>query len=197
MAYCCDVYNARHAKRYIYISQHINDVIVTSQLHQTSLQRCFEVTVALLLHYVSTGDGTLNHDIIMFNFTWNYLIIAYIYYYYAYIIQISMYVINDMPESGRNLAADACMGRTQLSPCIMSVLGHSVPTGMPCQHDIIFLLSHLYPEIYITLLQQLWQTVLVWNLYPIFILLNQLAVKRTRPSLSFGCICINSSICLN
>ena len=69
MAYCCDVYNARHAKRYIYISQHINDVIVTSQLHQTSLQRCFEVTVALLLHYVSTGDGTLNHDIIMFNFT--------------------------------------------------------------------------------------------------------------------------------
>ena len=59
----------RDMQNVIYISQHINDVILTSQLHQTSSQRCFEVTVALLLHYVSTGDGTLNHDIIMFNFT--------------------------------------------------------------------------------------------------------------------------------
>ena len=61
-------------------------------------------------------------------------------------MQISIYAINDMPEPGRNLAADACMGRTQLSLCVMSVLGHSVPTGMPCQHDIIFMLSRLYPD---------------------------------------------------
>ena len=39
-------------------------------------------------------------------------------------------------------------------------------------------------EIYIPLLKQLWQTVLVGNLYPIFILLNQLAVKIT-PAESF------------
>ena len=87
-------------------------------------------------------------NIIMFNFTWNYLIIVYIYYYHTYIMQIAIYVINNMPEPGRNLAADACMGRTQLSSCLISVLGHSVPTGMPCQHDIIFMLSHLYPDIH-------------------------------------------------
>ena len=171
-----------------------NDIITP-----TSSQHSFDVTVALLLHYVSAGDGALNHDIKMFNFTWKYLIIVYIYYYHTYIMQISIYIINDMPEPGRNLAADACMERTQLSPCIISVLGHSVPTGMPCQHDIIFyaepLISRFSSEIYITLLQHLWQTVLVWNLYPIFILSNQLAVKITRPSLSFGCICINSSTC--
>ena len=51
-------------------------------------------------------------------------------------MQISIYVINNMPEPGHNLAAGACMRRTQLSPCIISVLGQSVPTGMPCQHDI-------------------------------------------------------------
>ena len=73
---------------------------------------------------------------------------------------------------------------------IISVLGQSVPAGMPCQHDIFFhaepLISRFSSEIYITLLQQLWQTVLVWNLYPIglFILLNQLAVKIT-PAESF------------
>ena len=60
-------------------------------------------------------------------------------------MQISIYVINDVPGPGRNLAADACKGRTQLSPCIISVPGRSMPTGMPCQHDIIFMLSHLYP----------------------------------------------------
>ena len=42
-------------------------------------------------------------------------------------MQIPKYVKNNMPELGRNLAAGACMGRTQLSPCIISVLGHSVP----------------------------------------------------------------------
>ena len=57
------------------------------------------------------------------------------------------------------------------------------------------LISRFSSEIYITLLQKLWQTVLVWNLYPIFMLLNQLAVKITWPSLSFRCICINSSTC--
>ena len=63
----------------------MNDVIVTLWLHQTSSQRCFDVTVALLLHDVYAGDGTLHHDIIMFNFTWNYLIIIYTYYYHTYI----------------------------------------------------------------------------------------------------------------
>ena len=92
--------------------------------------------MALLLHDVYAGDGTLHLDIMMFNFTWNYLIIIYIYYYHTYIMQISIYVINDMQEPGRNLAADACMGRTELSPYIIWVLGQSVPTGMPCQHDI-------------------------------------------------------------
>ena len=33
-------------------------------------------------------------------------------------MQISIYVINNMPEPDRNLAADACMERTQLLPCI-------------------------------------------------------------------------------
>ena len=130
----------------LYISQHINDVIVMSKLQQKSSQRRFDVTVALLLHYVSAGDGTLNHNIIMYNSMWNYLIIVYIYHYHTYIMQISTCVINNMPEPGRNLSADACMGRTQLSPCILSVPGHSMPTGMPCQHDIIFMLSHLYPD---------------------------------------------------
>ena len=51
-----------------------------------------------------------------------------------------------MPEPDRNLAADACMGQTQLSLCVISVLGHFVPTGMPCQHDNFFMLSHLYPD---------------------------------------------------
>ena len=74
---------------------------------------------------MSTGDDTRNHDIKVFNFTRKYLIIVYIYYYHTYIMQISIYVINNMPEPGRNLAADACVGRTQLSPCIISVLGHS------------------------------------------------------------------------
>ena len=140
--------------------------------------------MALLLHVEYAGDGTLHHDIIIFNFTWNYLIIIYIYYYHTNIMQISIYVKNNMPEPGRNLAADACMGRTQPSPCvyIISVLGQSVPAGMPCQHDICFhaapRISRFSLEIYITLLQ-LWQTVLVWNLYPIFILVNQLAVKKT------------------
>ena len=41
------------------------------------------------------------------------------------------------------------------------------------------LISRFSSEIYIALLQQLWQTALVWNLYPIFILLNNLAVKIT------------------
>ena len=120
-----------------------SNVIITANVIATF----FDVTVALLLHYVSAGDGTLNHNSIMFNFTWSYLIIVYIYYYHTYIMQISIYVINNMPEPGRNLAADACMGRTQLSPGIISVLRHSVPTGMPCQHGIIFMLSHLYPDI--------------------------------------------------
>ena len=90
----------------------------------------------LLLHDVYAGDATLHHAIILFNFTWNYSIIIYIYYSHTYIIQISIYVINNISEPDCNLAVDACMGRTQLSHCIISVLGQFVPTGMSCQHDI-------------------------------------------------------------
>ena len=71
--------------------------------------------------------------------------------------------------------------------------------AMPAWHYFFYaepLISRFSSEIYITLLQQPWQTVLVWNLYPIFILLNQLVLKMTRPSLSFWCICINSSTCI-
>ena len=59
-------------------------------------------------------------------------------------MQIAIYVINNMPEPGRNLAADACMGRTQLSPCIYNFSTRTA--GMPCQHDIFFMLNHLYPD---------------------------------------------------
>ena len=55
-------------------------------------------------------------------------------------MQISICVMNNMPEPGHNTAADVCMGQAQLSPYIISVLGHSVPTRMPCQRGIIFML---------------------------------------------------------
>ena len=100
------------------------------------------------------------------------------------IMQISIYAINNMPESGRNLAADACMGRTQLSPCIYNFSTRTIRASRYAMSAWYFfhaepLISRFSLEICITLLQQLWQTVLVWNLYPIFILLNQLAVKIT------------------
>ena len=144
--------------------------------------------MALLLHDVYAGDGTLHHDII-FNFTWNYLIIIYIYYYHTNFMQISIYVINNMPEPGHNLAADACMGRTQLSPCIYNFSTRTIRASRNAMSAWYFfhaepLISRFSLEIYITLLQQLWQTVLAWNLYHIFILLNQLAVKIT-PAVSF------------
>ena len=104
-------------------------------------------------------------------------------------MQISIYVINNMLEPGRNLAADACMGRTQLSPCIYNFSTRTIRASrnaMPAWY--IFhaepIISRFSLEKYITLLQQLWQTVLMWNLYPIFISLNQLAVKIT-PAESF------------
>ena len=145
--------------------------------------------MALLLHDVYAGDGTLHHDVIIFNFTWNYLIIIYIYYYHTNIMQISIYVINNMPEPGRNLAADACIGRAQLSPCIYNFSTSTIRASRYAMSAWYFfhaepLISRFSLEIYIPLLQQLWQTVLVWNLYPIFILLNQLAVKIT-PAESF------------
>ena len=145
--------------------------------------------MALLLHDVYAGDGTLHHDIIIFNFTWNYLIIIYIYYYHTNIMQISIHVINNMPERGRNLAADACMERTQLSPCIYNFSTRTIRASRNAMSAWYFvhaepLISRFSLEIYITLLQQLWQTVLVWNLYPIFISLNQLTVKIT-PAESF------------
>ena len=120
---------------------------------------------------------------------WNYLIIIYIHYYHTYIIQISIYVINNMPEPSRNLAADACMGRTQLSPCIYNFNTRTIRASRNAMSAWYFfhaepLISRFSLEIYIILLQQLRQTVLVWNLYLIFKLLNQLAVKIT-PAESF------------
>ena len=104
-------------------------------------------------------------------------------------MQISIYVINNMPEPGRNLAADACMGRTQLSPCIYNFSTRTIRASRNAMPAWYFfhaepLISRFSLEKYITLLQQLWQTVLMWNLYPIFISLNQLAVKIT-PAESF------------
>ena len=99
-------------------------------------------------------------------------------------MQISIYVINNMPEPGRNLADDACMGRTQLSPCIYNFSTRTIRASRNAMPAWYFfhaepLISRFSLEKYITLLQQLWQTVLMWNLYPIFISLNQLAVKIT------------------
>ena len=74
------------------------------------------------------------------SFSFNYCIHSLLLYLYNANINMCHTVINNMPEPGHNLAADVCMGRTQPSPCIISVLGHSVPTGMPCQHGIIFIL---------------------------------------------------------
>ena len=104
-------------------------------------------------------------------------------------MQISIYVINSMPEPGRNLAADACMGRTQLSPSIYNFCTRTIRASRNAMPAWYFfhaepLISRFSLEKYITLLQQLWQTVLMWNLYPIFISLNQLAVKIT-PAESF------------
>ena len=104
-------------------------------------------------------------------------------------MQISIYVKNNMPEPGRNLAADACMGRTQLSPCIYNFSTRTIRASRNAMPAWYFfhaepLISRFSLEKYITLLQQLWQTVLMWNLYPIFISLNQLAVKIT-PAESF------------
>ena len=118
-----------------------------------------------------------------------YIIIVYIYYYHTYIMQISIYVINNMPKPGRNLAADACMGRTQLSPCIYNFSTRTIRASRNAMPAWYFfhaepLISRFSLEKYITLLQQLWQTVLMWNLYPIFISLNQLAVEIT-PAESF------------
>ena len=104
-------------------------------------------------------------------------------------MQIPIYVINNMPEPGRNLAADACMGRTQLSPCIYNFSTRTIRASRNAMPAWYFfhaepLISRFSLEKNITLLQQLWQTVLMWNLYPIFISLNQLAVKIT-PAESF------------
>ena len=76
------------------------------------------------------------------------------------------------------------MGRTQLSPCIYNFSTRTIRASRNAMSAWYFfhaepLISRFCLEIYITLLQQLWQTVLAWNLYPIFILLNQLAVKIT------------------
>ena len=81
------------------------------------------------------------------------------------------------------------MGRTQLSPCIYNFSTRTIRASRNAMPAWYFfhaepLISRFSLEKYITLLQQLWQTVLMWNLYPIFISLNQLAVKIT-PAESF------------
>ena len=141
MAYCCYVYKAWHAYIYIYIHIYVYIYI-----------------------YTYIWYGTLHNDIKMFNFTWNYLIIIFIYYYHTYIMQISIYVMNNMPEPGRNLAADACMGRTQLSPCIynFSMSTRTIRANRNAMSAWHFFYaepftSRFSSEIYITLLQQLWQ----------------------------------------
>ena len=147
--------------------------------------------MALLLHDVYAGDGTLHHDVIIFNFTWNYLIVIYIYYYHTNIMQISIYVINNRPEPGRNLAADACMGRTQLSPCIYNFSTRTIRASRYAMSTWYFfhaepLISRFSLEIYIALLQQLWQTCStgVEPVSYIYIINIQLAVKIT-PAESF------------
>ena len=191
MCIMCDMQNVIHIPTYKWRN---SNIIITPNVIAKLFWRN-----GVMLHYVSARDGTLNHDIIIFNFTWNHLLIVYIYYYHTYIMQITIYGISNMPGLGCNLAADACIGRTQLLPCIISLLEHSVPNRntMSAWHYLHAepLISRFSSETYITLLQ-LWQTVLAWNLYPIFILSYQHAVKITRPSLSFGCICINSSTCI-
>ena len=106
-------------------------------------------SVIVTWHDVYAGDGTLHHDIIS-NFTWNYLIIIYIYYYHTNIMQIAIYVINYMPEPGRNLAADACMGQTQLSPCIYNFSTRTIRASRNAIISVsmifFFMLSHLYPD---------------------------------------------------
>ena len=184
MAYCCYVYTARHAKRCIYITTYKwrnNNVIITPNVIATLFWRNGGVIVTW--HDVYAVDGT--H--IWFHV--KYIIIVYIYYYHTYIMQISIHVINNMPEPGRNLAADACMGRTQLSPCIYNFSTRTIRASRNAMPAWYFfhaepLISRFSLEEYIALLQQLWQTVLMWNLYPIFISLNQLAVKIT-PAESF------------
>ena len=151
-----------------------NNVIITPNVIAMLFWRNGSVIVTW--HDVYAGDGTLHHDIIS-NFTWNYLIIIYIYYYHTNIMQISIYVMNNMPEPGRNLAADACMGQTQLSPCIYNFSTRTIRASRNAiiSVSMIFffhaepLISRFSLKIYITLLQQLWQTVLMWNLYPIYL----------------------------
>ena len=121
-------------------------------------------SVIVTWHDVYAGDGTLHHDIISI-FTWNYLIIIYIYYYHTNIMQISIYFINNMPEPGRNLAADACMGQTQLSPCIYNFSTMTIRASRNAIISVSMIFFHAEPlisrfslKIYTTLLQQLWQT---------------------------------------
>ena len=74
-------------------------------------------------------------------------------------MQISIYVINNMPEPGRNLAADACMGRTQLSPCIYNFSTRTIRASRNAMPAYFFhaepFISRFSLEKYITLLQQL------------------------------------------
>ena len=188
MAYCCYVYTARHAKRCIYITTYKwcnNNVIITPNVIATLFWR---------------NGGVIVHDMMCTPWmvhctTISYLISREIHNYCIHLLLSYLYntnikkVINNMPEPGRNLAADACMGRTQLSPCIYNFSTRTIRASRNAMPAWYFfhaepLISRFSLEKYITLLQQLWQTVLMWNLYPIFISLNQLAVKIT-PAESF------------
>ena len=71
-----------------------------------------------------TGQRYHKTRIFMSNSTLNYSSFVYIYCCYAYIVQISINGINNVPELDRNLAVIACIGWTQLSSCIILVPGH-------------------------------------------------------------------------
>ena len=163
MAYCCYVYKAWHARRYIYIYIYIttykwrNNVIITPNI----IAMLFWRNDGVIVTWCVRRDGTLHHDIIISDFTWNYLIIICIYYYHTNIMQISIYVKNDMPEPGRNLAADACMEGTQLSPCIYNFSTRTIRASRNAMSAWYFFhaepfISRFSLGIYITLLQQLW-----------------------------------------
>ena len=131
---------------YIYITTYKwrkENVIITPNVIATLFWRNGDVIVTWCVR----RDGTLHHDIIIFNFTWNYLIIIYIYYNHTNIMQISICVINNMPEPGRNPAADACMERTQLSPCIYNFSTRTIRASRNAMSAwYFFMLGHLYPD---------------------------------------------------
>ena len=68
------------------------------------------------------------------------------YYYHTNIMQISMSWIICQNRAAIWLLMLAWREHSSRPVYIISVLGQSAPAGMSCQHDIIFMLSHLYPD---------------------------------------------------